>query len=104
MSGITPCLWFDGNAEDAASSMLPCSPTAMLMQSIAHRVIILQARQATSATAATRGSKLTGEIPFAAPNSDPRKCVWLPSAFRPGRVRQVADGFSIRALHKKRRG
>ena len=47
MSGITPCLWFDGDAEEAAKFYASCSTTAMLMQSIALRVTTRRARQAT---------------------------------------------------------
>ena len=46
MSGITPCLWFDGDAEEAAKFYASCSTTAMLMQSIALRVTTRRARQA----------------------------------------------------------
>ena len=47
MSGITPCLWFDGNAEEAAKFYASLFPTAILMRSIALRVTTRQARQAT---------------------------------------------------------
>ena len=47
MSGITPCLWFDGNAEEAAKFYASLFPNSMLMRSIAHRVTTRRARQAT---------------------------------------------------------
>jgi predicted 3-demethylubiquinone-9 3-methyltransferase (glyoxalase superfamily) len=45
MSAITPCLWFDGKAEEAAN-FYASFPTAMWTSSIALRVTTRPARQA----------------------------------------------------------
>ena len=47
MSGITPCLWFDGDAEVAADFYASLFPNSQSMRSIARRVTTRQARQAT---------------------------------------------------------
>ena len=47
MSGITPCLWFDGNAEEAAKFYASLFPNSHVDGSIAHRVTTRRARQAT---------------------------------------------------------
>ena len=47
MSDITPCLWFDGKAEEAANFYVSVFPNSQSTPSIAPRVTTRRARRAT---------------------------------------------------------
>ncbi len=48
MNKITPCLWFDGNAEEAAMFYVALFPDAASIPCVAPRATTRPARQATS--------------------------------------------------------
>jgi hypothetical protein len=80
----------------ARPPMLTASPRSPRNQHPAPRIRYSANSNAAVATADILYSKLSGESSSAAPNSDPRKCVWFAwRSLGPGEMRQVADGFSI---------